>query len=98
MFLCFDISTPVIPVNVKYSGFREKNIAFIRVKVYAIGMYFDSDITTCLSSSWKSKKGADLYNDANLFKEILEGSRKMMSFGAHTHMVSQLFCSIFRIF
>lgn len=51
------------------TGYREKKIAFIKVKVYAIGVYVDAGITTSLSI-WKGKTEDELCKDASFFEAI----------------------------
>ncbi|KAH7279142.1 hypothetical protein KP509_37G007100 [Ceratopteris richardii] len=53
------------------SGYREKSIAFIKVKVYAIGVYMDARVFASLEN-WKGKSQEELYKDAALFKMIAE--------------------------
>lgn len=59
------------PLSLVGTGYREKSIAFIRVKVYAIGMYFDVNISASLAS-WKGKRGDELSKDVSFFKAIAE--------------------------
>lgn len=59
------------PLSLVGTGFREKNIAFIRVKVYAVGFYLDNAISACLAA-WKGKSGDGLSNQASFFKAVAE--------------------------
>lgn len=54
------------------TGVREKQIAFLKVKVYAIGVYAQSDVVASLAS-WKGKAAADLIKDESLFQGLAQG-------------------------
>eukprot|EP00250_Pteridium_aquilinum_P026473 c33062_g1_i1 orf=494-1318(-) len=59
------------PLSLVGTGYREKSIAFIKVKVYAIGMYLDASISTSLAM-WKGKTKDELSKDASFFKAVAE--------------------------
>lgn len=54
------------------TGVREKQIAFLKVKVYAVGVYAQPDVAASLAS-WKGKSAADLVKDEALFQELAQG-------------------------
>lgn len=54
-------------------GLREKKIAFIKVKIYVVGLYVDaSRLGGSPLKSWKGKSGSDLTNDDAFFKALQE--------------------------
>lgn len=53
------------------AGVREKQIAFLKVKVYAVGVYAQPDVAASLAS-WKGKSAADLVKDEALFQELAQ--------------------------
>ncbi|MCO5596425.1 hypothetical protein L7F22_050488 [Adiantum nelumboides] len=55
------------------TGYREKNIAFIKVKVYAIGVYVDAGVTTSLAM-WKGRSEEQLCKDPSFFKAVIEAT------------------------
>lgn len=59
------------PLSLVGTGYREKSIAFIKVKVYAIGMYMDASISKSLAV-WKGKTKDELSKDASFFKAVAE--------------------------
>ncbi len=51
---------------------REKQIAFLKVKVYAVAVYVEDGIRSFLAS-WHGKEAADLAKDDALYKVLAEG-------------------------
>lgn len=64
-----------------FSGFREKKIAIIGVKVYAAGLYVNESILSELSA-WKGRSADEILRDSSLFSFIFHGSEmlKMIAF------------------
>lgn len=62
-----------------FAGVRDKQIAFLKVKVYAVALYAEAGITTPLAS-WKGKKAAELANDDGMFKALAEGLSYLPSY------------------
>lgn len=52
-------------------GVRERKIAFIKVKIYALGFYIDAAGISSLAS-WKSKSGSVLEKDEAFFKALVD--------------------------
>lgn len=53
------------------AGVREKQIAFIKVKVYAVGFYVDPDVTTHLQA-WKGKAGVEVAQDEDFYAAFIK--------------------------
>ncbi|CAM6034601.1 unnamed protein product [Sphagnum compactum] len=53
------------------AGVREKQIAFLKVKVYAVAVYVEDGIRSFLAS-WHGKEAADLAKDDALYKVLAE--------------------------
>lgn len=56
---------------------REKQIAFLKVKVYAVGVYAEGQVRASLKS-WKGKSAAELATDDAVYKELAEGFSSML--------------------
>lgn len=54
------------------AGVREKQIAFLKVKVYAVGVYAEAQVRASLNS-WKGKSAAELATDDAVYKELADG-------------------------
>ncbi|RZC68373.1 hypothetical protein C5167_031629 [Papaver somniferum] len=55
------------------SGYREKKIAIIGVKVYAAGFYANESITETLNA-WKGRSASDIQGDSSLYDSIFQAS------------------------
>ncbi|RZC68372.1 hypothetical protein C5167_031628 [Papaver somniferum] len=53
------------------SGYREKKIAIIGVKVYAAGFYMNESIVETLNA-WKGRPAADIQRDSSLYDSIFQ--------------------------
>ncbi|KAI3951325.1 hypothetical protein MKW92_031023 [Papaver armeniacum] len=53
------------------SGYREKKIAIIGVKVYAAGFYANESITETLNA-WKGRSATDIQGDSSLYDSIFQ--------------------------
>ncbi|KAG6544006.1 hypothetical protein Mapa_014529 [Marchantia paleacea] len=53
------------------AGVREKKIAFLKVKVYAVGLYVDPGAISSLEA-WKSKGTSELEKDESFFKALID--------------------------
>lgn len=53
------------------AGVREKQIAFLKVKVYAVGVYAEGQVRASLKS-WTGKSAAELATDDAVYKELAE--------------------------
>lgn len=57
---------------------REKQIAFLKVKVYAVGVYAEAQVRASLDS-WKGKSTAELAADDAVYKELADGFSSILS-------------------
>ncbi|KAH9542054.1 hypothetical protein CY35_14G095400 [Sphagnum magellanicum] len=65
------VPTPRRSAEVLAAGVREKQIAFLKVKVYAVAVYVEDGIRSFLAS-WHGKEAADLAKDDALYKVLTE--------------------------
>eukprot|EP01018_Ginkgo_biloba_P025911 Gb_01337 [translate_table: standard] len=59
------------PTKILMQSLKEKKIAFIGVKVYAIGFYVDAAIRSSLAA-WNGKLGSQIEQDSIFFKAVSE--------------------------
>lgn len=76
------------------AGVREKQIAFLKVKVYAVGIYADSGIAAAALAPWKGKSADELAQDETMYQKLAQGLLLISSgfFGCTIVMHSSLEC------
>ncbi|KAG0581366.1 hypothetical protein KC19_4G245500, partial [Ceratodon purpureus] len=56
------------------AGVREKKVAFINVKVYAVALYVESGVKAVLAA-WRGQSVSSLSNNSAFFNSALSGKR-----------------------